>query len=67
MAGRALNLEMKKLPKNEPNTPPELPSPAPVTEEAVAILAYQLWMERGCPIGSDKDDWFEAESRLKHK
>jgi hypothetical protein len=24
-------------------------------------LAYQLWLERGCPIGSPEQDWFRAE------
>ena len=32
---------------------------------AIATVAYQLWRERGCPIGSDQEDWFQAESMLK--
>ena len=32
-----------------------------------AALAYQLWMERGCPIGSDQEDWFRAEAILSGK
>ena len=35
-------------------------------ETKVAALAYQLWLERGCPIGSDQDDWFRAEGMLKN-
>jgi hypothetical protein len=31
----------------------------------VAARAYQLWQERGCPIGSDQEDWFRAEAQLK--
>jgi hypothetical protein len=27
-------------------------------------LAYALWVERGCPIGSPEVDWFEAQRRL---
>jgi hypothetical protein len=27
-------------------------------------LAYTLWGERGCPVGSPEVDWFEAERRL---
>lgn len=27
-------------------------------------LAYRLWLERGCPIGSDQEDWFRAENML---
>ncbi len=26
--------------------------------------AYYLWQQRGCPIGSDQEDWFRAESLL---
>ena len=33
----------------------------------IAALAYHLWMERGCPIGSPEDDWFRAEAELKNK
>lgn len=27
-------------------------------------LAYALWVERGCPVGSPEVDWFEARRRL---
>ena len=27
----------------------------------IAAAAYCLWQERGCPIGSDHEDWFRAE------
>lgn len=30
----------------------------------IQSLAYQLWLERGAPIGSPEEDWLEAESRL---
>lgn len=26
--------------------------------EAVAALAYLLWLNRGCPNGSPEEDWF---------
>jgi hypothetical protein len=42
-----------------PNTNPD--------ETGIAALAYQLWLDRGCPIGSDQDDWFRAESLLKSR
>ena len=32
--------------------------------EEVEKLAYQLWEERGEPIGSPDDDWFRAEEEL---
>jgi hypothetical protein len=34
---------------------------------SIAALAYQLWLARGCPIGSDQDDWFLAESILRRE
>jgi hypothetical protein len=36
------------------------------TESEIATIAYQLWLERGCPIGSDQEDWFRAEAMLKN-
>jgi len=30
----------------------------------IAALAYQLWLERGGPMGSDQEDWFRAEAML---
>jgi Protein of unknown function (DUF2934) len=32
--------------------------------ELVAKLAYQLWKERGMPLGSPEVDWFAAERAL---
>ena len=34
-------------------------------ESQIAAAAYHLWQERGCPIGSDQEDWFRAEVLLK--
>ena len=36
------------------------------TENEIATVANQLWRERGCPIGSDQEDWFRAEAMLKN-
>jgi hypothetical protein len=33
--------------------------------KSVADLAYQLWQERGCPIGSPEQDWYRAEQELR--
>jgi DUF2934 family protein len=32
--------------------------------EQIAVLAYLLWHERGCPDGSPETDWFQAEQAL---
>ena len=39
-------------------------TPGP-TESEIAAAAYQLWLDRGCPVGSDQEDWFRAEAALK--
>jgi hypothetical protein len=33
-------------------------------EDAIAKLAYDLWIERGCPEGSPEEDWFRASGLL---
>ncbi len=32
--------------------------------EAIAFHAYYLWLARGQPVGTDWDDWLEAERQL---
>jgi Protein of unknown function (DUF2934) len=32
--------------------------------EVIAKVAYELWLERGSPIGSPEQDWFRAEQLL---
>jgi hypothetical protein len=32
--------------------------------EQIALHAYHLWLARGKPIGTDWDDWLEAERQL---
>lgn len=36
-------------------------------QDEIAGLAYQLWQQRGCPIGSDQEDWFRAENELNNR
>lgn len=38
-------------------------TPSEATSD-IAILAYQLWEERGRPDGSAEQDWLEAERQL---
>jgi hypothetical protein len=35
------------------------------TESEIAVAAYQLWLDNGCPVGSDQEDWFRADPALK--
>ena len=34
--------------------------------DQVQVMAYQLWLDRGCPNGSDQEDWFRAELELRN-
>jgi hypothetical protein len=34
-------------------------------QQKIATRAYELWLERGCPIGSPDEDWFRAEQELR--
>jgi len=38
--------------------------PQPSTGD-IAVLAYLLWEQRGCPIGSPEEDWLKAEEQLR--
>lgn len=39
--------------------------PAELDREAsIALLAYEKWQARGCPVGDDRRDWFEAEKEI---
>jgi hypothetical protein len=42
----------------------ETAAPATAEYSEIAALAYELWMDRGCPIGSPEEDWFQAEKEL---
>lgn len=35
------------------------------TRQETALRAYQLWRERGCPEGSEEEDWFRAEEEMR--
>jgi len=44
---------------------PLVPEPQEASHDCdIAVLAYQLWEERGRPDGDPEHDWYEAESRL---
>jgi len=36
-----------------------------VPREKIAMRAYEKWCKRGRPLGTDKQDWIEAEMELK--
>jgi hypothetical protein len=38
---------------------------SPPSHEDVAVLAYYLWQQEGCPHGRDKEHWHEALAQLR--
>ena len=36
------------------------------TESQIAVVAYQFWLDSGCPVGTGQADWFRAEAILKN-
>ena len=42
-------------------------APASANYEEIAALAYEYWIQRGCPIGSPEVDWFRAEEQLNNQ
>lgn len=36
----------------------------PITNEQIAKRAFEIWNERGQPLGCDLDHWLEAEREL---
>jgi hypothetical protein len=40
------------------------PVSSQVSREEIALRAFELWKERGCPAGSPEIDWNEAEQDL---
>lgn len=60
MAGRALRMEPKRDSTSEAQV-------TPIDESTTRTRAYELWMARGCPNGSDREDWFNAEQELMRR
>jgi hypothetical protein len=44
----------------------EGPGPS-LSHEQIAERAREIWEQRGCPYGQDREIWLEAEEQLKHE
>ena len=72
MASQALQIDPEQIqPRSVTGEPPDNSVQRTVPDKAnqedqkeIAVLAYQFWQERGCPAGSDQQDWFRAEQEL---
>jgi len=62
MASRALKIEVKD--KGERQT---AKSGTIADESSIRTRAYELWVSRGRPEGSDQEDWFNAEQELMRR
>jgi hypothetical protein len=38
-----------------------------VPHEKIAMRAYEKWVQRGRPQGTEKQDWLEAEAELRRE
>jgi hypothetical protein len=45
--------------------PQSASTPMKVPHEKIAMRAYEKWCKRGCPPGTDVQDWLEAEAELR--
>lgn len=50
--------------KNAINESVKTAATASVTESEIAALAYQSWLDNGCPVGLEREYWFRAEAML---
>jgi hypothetical protein len=65
MASRALKIDPKKTAAGVSRPPAAIiPTQAP-DSSAIEVRAYELWVQRGCPIGSPEVDWFRAEAEIR--
>lgn len=48
-----------------PMNQPTSTQPIKVPHDKIAMRAYEKWMKRGRPQGTEMQDWMEAENELK--
>ena len=39
----------------------------PPNQGEISALAYELWIQRGCPLGSPEVDWFRAKKTFAER
>lgn len=67
MASRALKIDPKPSKQESTTTAAQTESIQNLKPEEIATRSYELWQERGCPIGSPEVDWFQAEEELRNR
>ena len=48
-----------------PQAQPNSMQPPMIPHEKIAMRAYEKWLKRGRPLGTEMQDWLEAENELK--
>ncbi|MCX6971200.1 MAG: DUF2934 domain-containing protein [Verrucomicrobia bacterium] len=38
--------------------------PSGPTDEEIALCAYRIWLQQGCPHGRDREHWLKAREQL---
>jgi hypothetical protein len=63
-------LRSQQLP-GQPTLPAETGQPGTAPgdslHERIAMAAYHLWLQEGCPHGRDQEHWYRAEEQLKRQ
>ena len=68
MASRALTVDPKGLkPETAASGTAQTEAPQSLSPDEIAARSYELWRERGCPMGSPEVDWFHAEDELRER
>ncbi len=62
---KTLAAEPKANGRTATTAPPKPAAPAAPPAEKVALRAYQIWQESGCPEGKQEEHWFRAERELR--
>jgi hypothetical protein len=64
---------MSKVKSGRVSQPPQSLDPVqnvisePDSHQEIASLAYELWSQRGSPVGSPEEDWFRAEEQFRSR
>jgi Protein of unknown function (DUF2934) len=56
---------MSRQTSSQPQTPHAATPMVSISHEKIAQRAYEKWVKRGRPAGTDVQDWVEAESELR--
>ncbi|MHC5543727.1 DUF2934 domain-containing protein, partial [Singulisphaera rosea] len=55
---------VRAAPDDEPRVVPDVEQDDVTSHGEIASVAYGLWLDRGRPEGTHREDWLEAECRL---